>query len=191
MKQESHQQVFDVAVGSLDDGRIVYACGSDLWLLDLNGPRRSHPHHACLRFRPDARALGEEAARLSDCRRTFRRTAPAPCLPRAAKSSLCPAKTGRIVKVAGDSGIRYREARFLPDGKNIVALSTQSGETEFWKFAANGEGAPEQWTNDAKVLRWEGSSLARRPLACPPRQGSAALDLRHQDQDRTSASRSQ
>jgi tricorn protease len=37
-----------------------------------------------------------------------------------------------------------------------VALSTKTGETEFWKFPANGEGAPEQWTKDAKVLRWEG-----------------------------------
>ena len=67
-----------------------------------------------------------------------------------------PAKTGRIVKVAADSSVRYREARFLPDGKSIVALSTASGETEFWKFAANGESAPEQWTHDAKVLRWDG-----------------------------------
>jgi tricorn protease len=67
-----------------------------------------------------------------------------------------PAKTGRVIRVAGNSDVRYRAARFLPDGKNVVALSTVSGETEFWKFPANGEGAPEQWTNDAKVLRWEG-----------------------------------
>ena len=67
-----------------------------------------------------------------------------------------PAKSGRIVKVAGNSGIRYREARYMPDGKSIIALSTESGETEFWKYPANGIGAPEQWTHDAKVLRWEG-----------------------------------
>jgi len=36
------------------------------------------------------------------------------------------------------------------------AASTETGETEFWKYPANGVGAPEQWTNDAKVLRWEG-----------------------------------
>ena len=67
-----------------------------------------------------------------------------------------PAKSGRIVKVAGNSGVRYREARYMPDGKSIIALSTESGETEFWKYPANGIGAPEQWTHDAKVLRWEG-----------------------------------
>ena len=44
----------------------------------------------------------------------------------------------------------------MPDGKSIIALSTETGETEFWKYPANGVGAPEQWTHDAKVLRWEG-----------------------------------
>jgi tricorn protease len=68
-----------------------------------------------------------------------------------------PAKSGRIVKVASDSGVRFREAAFMPDGKSIVALSTQTGETEFWKFPANGVGKPEQWTHNAKVLRWGGT----------------------------------
>ena len=67
-----------------------------------------------------------------------------------------PAKTGRTIKVAGDSSVRFREARFMPDGKSIIALSTASGETEFWQFPANGIGAATQLTNDAHVLRWEG-----------------------------------
>ena len=36
------------------------------------------------------------------------------------------AASGRIVKVAGNSGIRYREARYMPDGKSILA----SGDDE-------------------------------------------------------------
>ena len=43
-----------------------------------------------------------------------------------------------------------------PRAPVIIVLSTESGETEFWKYPANGIGAPEQWTYDAKVLRWEG-----------------------------------
>ncbi len=53
-------------------------------------------------------------------------------------------------------GVRYREARLLPDGKTILALSTQSGETEFWRYPANGEGKPEQLTHGATILRWDG-----------------------------------
>ena len=56
--------------------------------------------------------------------------------------------------------MRFRDARFLPDGKSILTLSTQTGETEFWKYPANGqvaaENKPEEWTKDAKVLRWDG-----------------------------------
>ena len=120
---------------------------------------------------------------------TSRPMAAARCSRRAAKCSRCPPKTGRIVKVAGNSGVRYREARFLPDGKNIVLLSTESGETEFWQYPANGIGAR---TTDPEH---QGASLGRHPLprrtlARPPRQGSTAVDLRPQDQDTTSASRS-
>ena len=35
VKQESHQKEFDVSSAALDDGRIVYASGADLWILDL------------------------------------------------------------------------------------------------------------------------------------------------------------
>ena len=35
VRQESHQRGFDIASASLSEGRIVYACGGDLWSLDL------------------------------------------------------------------------------------------------------------------------------------------------------------
>jgi len=86
---------------------------------------------------------------------------PRRCLPARGGSVLrLPLAGGRIVKVAGKSGVRYRNARYLADGKNIVVLSTESGETEFWNFPANGLGKGEQWTSDAKVLRWDGVPFA-------------------------------
>lgn len=156
VKKESHQHLFDVSSASLDEGRIVYATGADLWLLNLtSGKEEIIPTTLVSDF---------------DQLRQHWVTKPAQYLTQAHISPdgsqvvltargeiyVMPAKTGRVVKVASESDVRYREARFLPDGKNIVALSTKSGETEFWKFPANGEGAPEQWTSDAKVLRWEG-----------------------------------
>ena len=156
VKEESHQKIFDVQSASIDDGRIVYASGAELWLLDLKtGQDAVIPITLVSDF---------------DQLRQHWVTKPSQYLTQAHISPdgselvltargeiwMAPAKTGRLVKVAGESDVRYRDARFLPDGKSIVALSTKTGETEFWKFAANGEGAPEQWTNDAKVLRWEG-----------------------------------
>jgi tricorn protease len=156
LKQETHHKGFDVQYASMSDGRIVYQCGADLRLLDLNTGQdaivpitlisdfdqlRDHWVKKPLEYLTGAHIAPDGNAAVFTVR---------------GEVFTLPATSGRIVKVAGNSGIRYREARYTPDGKSIVALSTQTGETEFWKYPANGVGTPEQWTNDGKVLRWEG-----------------------------------
>ena len=54
-----------------------------------------------------------------------------------------PAKNGRFVDVTEHKPGRYRDARMLPDGKSLLVLSTETGETEFWKLPANGVGQSE------------------------------------------------
>jgi tricorn protease len=156
VKEESHQKVFDVETASVSDGKMVYACAGDLWLLDLNS---GHESTIPITLLSDFDQMREHWVKKPMDDRTGGHISPdgssAVFTARGEVFSL-PAKTGRVVKVAGDSAIRYREGRFLPDGKSIVVLSTQSGETEFWKYPANGMGAPEQWTHDATVQRWEG-----------------------------------
>ena len=53
-------------------------------------------------------------------------------------------------------GVRYRDACFMPDGKDLLALSDESGEFEFCMLAARGVGAGKSITNDGKILRWRG-----------------------------------
>src|SRR6185295_14791878 len=57
-----------------------------------------------------------------------------------------PAQQGRIVEATRDKKVRYREGRFFPDGKSLLALSDQTGEVEFWKVPANGVGDSAQRT---------------------------------------------
>jgi len=156
LKQESHQHIFDVQSASLFEGRIAYASGSDLWLLDL---ATEHEEAIPITLLSDFDQMREHWVKKPLDYLTAVHISPdgsSAVFTARGELFTLPAKTGRIVKVAGDSAVRFREARFMPDGKTIVALSTASGEAEFWKFAANGESAPEQWTHDAKVLRWEG-----------------------------------
>jgi len=40
VRQETHQRGFDIASASLSDGRVVYACGADLWSLDLKPEKK-------------------------------------------------------------------------------------------------------------------------------------------------------
>jgi tricorn protease len=156
LKQESHQKGFDIESASISDNRIVYACGGDLWLLDLKTDR---DQIVPVTLVSDFDQLRDHWVKKPADYLTQVHIAPdgsgAVFTARGEVFTL-PAKSGRVVKVAGSSGVRYREARYLPDGKSIVLLSTQTGETEFWKYPANGIGEPEQWTHDDKVLRWEG-----------------------------------
>jgi tricorn protease len=156
VKQESHQKEFDVSSATMDDGRIVYASGADLWLLDLkSGKEQVVP----ITLTSDFEQLREHWVKKPSDYLTVVHIAPdggSAVFTARGEVFTLPLRNGRIVKVAANSAVRYREARFLPDGKGILALSTESGETEFWKFPANGVGKPEQWTNDAKVLRWDG-----------------------------------
>jgi tricorn protease len=156
IKQHTHHRGFDVQTASLSDGRIVYQCGADLWLLDLKSGAdaiipitlvsdfdqlRDHWVKKPLEYLTAAHIAPDGSAAVFTAR---------------GQVFTLPATPGRIVKVAGASATRYREALYMPDGKSIIALSTESGETEFWKYPANGIGKPEQLTSDATVLRWEG-----------------------------------
>jgi tricorn protease len=156
LKQESHQRIFDISSASIDDGRIVYACGADLWLLDL---KSGHEQIIPITLASDFDQLREHWVKKPvEFLTAFHISPDGTSAVFTARGEVftLPLRNGRIVKVAASSAVRYREARFLPDGKSILALSTESGETEFWKFPANGEGKSEQWTNDAHVLRWDG-----------------------------------
>lgn len=159
VKEISHQKVFDVESASLSDGRIVYQCGADLWLLNVkNGKDAVIP----ITLASDFDQLGNHWVTKPMEYLTGAHIAPdgsAAVFTARGEVFTIPANpeaNGRIVKVAGDSSIRFRDARYLPDGKNILLLSTKTGETEFWKYPANGLGAPEQLTTGATVLRWEG-----------------------------------
>jgi tricorn protease len=156
LKQESHQKFFDVKSASVSDGRIVYASGADLWSLDLESGREQV---IPITLTSDFDQMREHWVKKPMDYLTVAHIAPdgsSAVFTARGEVFTMPAKTGRIVKVAGNSEVRYRSARFMPDGKSVVALSTESGETEFWNFPANGVGKPEQWTKDAKVLRWDG-----------------------------------
>lgn len=157
-RQETHQKAFDIQSASIDNGRIVYAAAADLWLLDLaSGKDQPLP----ITLVSDFDQLREHWVPNPASYLTSAHLSPdgsSAVFTSRGEVFVMPAKTGRIVKVAASSSVRYREARFLPDGKSILALSTESGEAEFWKYPANAEGPAEQWTQGATVLRLDGTT---------------------------------
>jgi tricorn protease len=156
LKQESHQKLFDVASASVSDGHIVYASGADLWDLNLaSGQEAVIP----ITLQSDFDQLREHWVKKPADYLTAVHIAPdgsKAVFTARGEVFTMPVQNGRTVRVAANSGVRFREAMFAPDGKSVVALSTETGEAEFWSFPANGVGKPEQWTKGAMVLRTGG-----------------------------------
>ena len=64
-----------------------------------------------------------------------------------------PRKGGRLVEAGRKPGVRYRDARFMPDGKTLLMFSDESGEVELWTVAADGARRGDRLTTDGAVLR--------------------------------------
>jgi tricorn protease len=63
--------------------------------------------------------------------------------------------TLRRVDLFQPPGSRLRNAVFMPDGKNVLAISDASGENELWMLPADGRGPGRQLTSGADVIRWQ------------------------------------
>jgi tricorn protease len=156
VKQETHQKLFDVESASISDGHMVYASGADLWNLDVAGGR---DEVIPVTLQSDFDQMREHWVKKPVDYLTAVHIAPdgsKAIFTARGEVFTMPVQNGRTVRVAANSGVRFREAMFMPDGKSVVALSTETGEAEFWSFPVNGVGKPEQWTKGAKVLRTGG-----------------------------------
>ena len=69
------------------------------------------------------------------------------------RAFVIPRKGGRLVEIRRKPGVRFRDARFMPDGKSVVLFSDESGEVEVWTASANGLGDMTRLTSDGSVLR--------------------------------------
>jgi len=155
LRQLTRHSDYEVRSPALHEGRIVYQQGADIWLLDV---RSGEYREVSIRLASDFDQLREHwitkplqyvtSAHVSADGDRIVLTA-------RGQVFVVPARQGRLVEATRSAGVRYREARFMPDGKSLLALSDQSDEIELWTLPANGDGGPKQLTSDGKVLRWE------------------------------------
>jgi tricorn protease len=156
LRQHTRHTGWDVKSPSLHDGRIVYQLGADLHLYDIVANRdrllgitlesdldqtREHWIDKPVDYLTDAH-LSSDGDRVA--------------LTARGRIFVVPHRQGRLVEVTRREGVRYRRARFMPDGQRLVALSDETGEIELWTLPANGVGPGEQLTRGGDVLRWEG-----------------------------------
>lgn len=155
LRQHTRHSDFEVRSPSLSGGRIAYQHGADIWLLDIeSGDYREVP----IRLASDFDHLREKWVKKPLDYVTSAHISPdgeRVVFTARGEVFVIPVKHGRLVEASRYAGVRYREARFMPDGKTLLTLSDESDEIELWALPANGKGNGRQLTSDGKVLRWE------------------------------------
>ncbi|MEW6071701.1 MAG: S41 family peptidase [Planctomycetota bacterium] len=156
LRQHTRHRGWDVKEPALSEGRIVYRVGADLWLYDVEAGATSLVPVA---LASDLDQLREkwvadplqylESAHLHPRGESVVLTA-------RGRVFVAPAGEGRLVRVSRDDSVRLRDAVFLPDGENLLALTDASGEFEFARLPARGVGESEPLTNDGFLLRFRG-----------------------------------
>lgn len=155
--QHTFHRGWDVLGTSLSEGRIVYQLGADLRVFDI---ATTTDTAIPIRLASD---LDQERERWvkkpMDYTSTLHLSPDGDRVVATTRGQVfvLPAQRGRIVDASRQPGVRYRQARFMPDGKSILAMSDASGEIEFWKLPANGIGTPAQITRNGTVMRWDGT----------------------------------
>jgi tricorn protease len=154
LKQHTRHQGWDVQSPSLSEGRIIYQLGADLHIYEIasNATKKLE-----ITLPSDFEHLRERWVKQPAEYLTHTSLSPdgsRVSLVARGRVFVAPVKQGRLVEATAQKAARYRFAAFLPDGKNLVTLSTESGEVELWKMPANGIGAAERLTTDGSVLRW-------------------------------------
>jgi len=156
LTQHTHHTIFDVRYAGISNGNIVYQLGADIWhynieantsakinimlASDLDQLREKwveNPSQYITSVRPD-----NEGDRIVITAR--------------GRVFVVPVKAGRLVEFTDKKDVRYRDAVFSSDGKNVLVLSDESNEFEFISMPANGIGSHKSITNDGKVLRFSG-----------------------------------
>lgn len=156
LRQHTKHAGLDASSPSLSGGRIAYQLGADIRVYDIE---RAQDRAVPITLVSDFDQLRERWVRTPMEWVTQVHLSPTGdriVLTARGQLFVAPALQGRIAEATRDKKVRYREGRFFPDGKSLLALSDETGEVEFWRVPSNGVGASAQLTTDGTVLRWDG-----------------------------------
>ena len=157
LQQHTRHQDHDVRSPAQQGGRIVYQHGADLRLLDLGSGNDSALD---VRLASDFDQQREKWVKKPMDFLTAVHLSPTGdrlALTARGQVFVAPVEQGRFVEVPRATEVRYRNARFMPDGKSLLAQTDESGEVEFCLLPANGVGAVTMLTTNGTVFRFAGS----------------------------------
>jgi tricorn protease len=156
LQQHTFHKGFDASSPSLDAGRIAYQLVADLRVFDIAAGKDTA---LAITLPSDFDQMRERWVTKPLDYLTSGHVSPngdRVVLVSRGHIFVAPAGDGRWVRVDRKDGVRARAARFLGDGKSLMALTDETGEWEFHRYAADGLGPSEQLTTGSKVIRFDG-----------------------------------
>lgn len=156
LRQHTAHKGWDVQSPALHDGRIVYQLGADLHLYTIATQTNERVDIELVSDFDQTRERWVKHPMKYLTSAHLSPTGDRLVLTARGRVFVAPVAQGRLVEATRESRIRYRSARFLPEGKALVALTDETGELEFCQIPANGIGATDLLTTDGDVFRYSG-----------------------------------
>lgn len=157
LKQHTEHETFDVRYANVSNGNIVYQKGADLWKYDMTKDQSSKIDIQLTTDLDQLREKWDNNPSQYITNINVDKTGEKVVLTARGRVFVAPIGSGRVVSFVEQSGVRYRDATFSSDGKNVIALSDKSGEFEFVQMPADGMGDEQAISKDGEILRYEGA----------------------------------
>jgi tricorn protease len=192
-KQHTFHAGWDVKGPSTDGRTIVYQLGADIWALDLE---RGTDQRIAITLASDFDQLREKW--ITDPMEYLTSIAldgegKQVALTARGRVFVFPVGQGRSRQIARQPGVRLRDATFLPGSEEdqLLLLSDQTGEVEFYRSAADGSEEATALTTGGTVLRFEGvpSPDGSHVAFTDKNQDLIVLDVRAGSETRINAAR--
>ncbi len=154
LRQHTTHKGWDIRHASIDGTLVVYAVGADLYLVDLSQP--GAPQKLDISLGGDFDQQRERWIKKPQDFLTDTSFAPnGERVLLAARGHLATQGVQQLrrAELPQPADGRCKKGEFSSDNKSVFATCDFSGETEIWRFAANGTGQPERITSGATTQR--------------------------------------
>ena len=148
LKQHTKHEGFDVRYAKQHNGNFVYQVGADIWHYNLASDTSKKINIRLLSDLDQLREKWEENPARYITSVFPDKKGERIVVTSRGRAFVFPVKSGRAVEFTHQKNVRYRDAIFSANGKEIYTLSDESGEFEFIKMGANGEGEPSAITKN-------------------------------------------
>ncbi|MDI1324058.1 MAG: S41 family peptidase [Algoriphagus sp.] len=154
LKQHSKEGNFDVREAALSGNTLVYRAGADLHRMDLKSGTSARIAVTLTsdfdqlreKWVDDPQSYITHVALSNDGEKV--------ALTARGRVFVFPAKEGRTVRLSMKDGVRYRNAVFSSDGKDVLTFSDESGEFEIHQYSGLGLDQGKKLSTDGKTLRF-------------------------------------